>query len=115
MWRVLPGADQRCALDLKESRFDRTGSAKSPQEACQSMNERKLDRCSRIDASDEHPLERLVIPNILEVLSDCFVGEPITPSAAARSAALVWRLDIGDVRDIGLDISVACPHRHRQI
>ena len=45
--------EQKFALDLEQARFDRTGTAKSPQEVCQPMNERKLDRCSRIDAADE--------------------------------------------------------------
>src|SRR5262245_5051477 len=32
--RVLPLREQRFALDLKQARFDRTGTAKSPQEVC---------------------------------------------------------------------------------
>ena len=74
------------------------------------MKERKLDRCSRINTADEGTLERSVVPNIFEVLSDCLVGEPLTPAAAARSAAFALRVDTRKVRDIFLDGFVR-PHR----
>src|SRR5262245_24151433 len=54
----LPGCQQKFALDLKQARFDRAGTTKSPQQACESMNERKLDHCSRTDTADQGPLER---------------------------------------------------------
>jgi hypothetical protein len=41
--RVLLACEQKFALDLKEARFDRAGTTKPPQEACQSMCELKLD------------------------------------------------------------------------
>jgi hypothetical protein len=47
------------------------------------MNERKLDRCSRINAADEDALERSVRPNVFEILNDGLVSKPVTPSAAA--------------------------------
>jgi hypothetical protein len=37
--RVLPARGQKFALELKQPRFDRAGTTKSPQQACQSMNE----------------------------------------------------------------------------
>ena len=43
-------------------------------------------------------------------ISDCLVGEPITPNAAARSAAFALRANVGNVRDIFLDGFVR-PHR----
>jgi hypothetical protein len=55
------------ALDLKQARFDRAGAMKSPQQACQSMNERKLEHGSRINTADEGPLERAIGANIFEV------------------------------------------------
>ena len=55
---------QKFALGLEQARFDRTSTAKSPQEVCQPMHERKLDRCSRINAADEGTLERPVRTNI---------------------------------------------------
>ena len=81
--RVLPACRQKFALDLKQSGFDRAGAPKSPQQACQPMNERKLDHGSRIDTADEGTLERSVGPNIFESLDDGLVSKPITPSAAA--------------------------------
>jgi hypothetical protein len=39
--------EQKFARDLEQARFDRTGTAKSPQEVCQPMNERKLQHGSR--------------------------------------------------------------------
>jgi hypothetical protein len=50
--RVLPARGQSFTLELKQPRFDRTGTTKSPQQACQPMNERKLDHGSRIDAAN---------------------------------------------------------------
>jgi hypothetical protein len=41
--RVLPACGQKFALNLKQARFDRAGTTKSPQQTCESMNERKLD------------------------------------------------------------------------
>ena len=76
------------------------------------MKERKLDRCSRINTADEGTLERSVVPNIFEVLSDCLVGEPITPDAAARSAAFALRANVGNDRDIFLDGFVRSPHSY---
>jgi len=38
--RVLPASGQKFALHLKQAGFDRAGATKSPQQACQSMNER---------------------------------------------------------------------------
>jgi len=55
---------QKFALDLKQAGFDRAGATKSPQLACEPMNERKLDHCSKIDTVDEGTLERSVGPNI---------------------------------------------------
>ena len=68
--RALSLREQKFALE--QARFDRAGPAKSPQEVCQPMNERKLDRCSRIDTADEGTLGRSVVLNIFEVLSDGF-------------------------------------------
>jgi len=51
--RALSPCERKFALGLEQARFDRTGTAKSPQEVCQPMNERKLDCCSRIDTADE--------------------------------------------------------------
>jgi hypothetical protein len=47
------------------------------------MHERKLHRCSRINAADEGTLERSVGPNIFNIPNSGLVGEPVTPSAAA--------------------------------
>jgi len=62
--RALSLREQKFALGLEQARFDRTSTAKSPQEVCQPMHERKLDRCSRINAADEGTLERPVRTNI---------------------------------------------------
>jgi hypothetical protein len=70
-------------LDLEQARFDRTGTAKSPQEVCQPMNELKLDHGSRINTADEDTLERSVGSNVFETANDGLVSKPITPSAAA--------------------------------
>ena len=82
--RSLPACGQKFAtLDLKQAGFDRTGTTKSPQQACQPMNERKLDHCSRINTADEDTLERSVGPNVFEIVNDGLVSKPIAPSAAA--------------------------------
>jgi hypothetical protein len=41
--RGLPARGQKFALGLKEAGFDRAGTTKSPQQACQPVSERKLD------------------------------------------------------------------------
>jgi hypothetical protein len=81
--RVLPARGQSFTLKFKQPRFDRTGTTKTPQQACQPMNERKLDHGSRINTADEDTLERSVGSNIFEIANDGLVGEPVTPSAAA--------------------------------
>jgi hypothetical protein len=79
----LPARERKFALDLKQARFDRAGTTKSPQEVCQPMNELKLDHCSRINTADEAALERAVGPHIFESLNDGLVSKPVTPSAVA--------------------------------
>jgi len=81
--RALSLCEQKFALDLEQARFDRTGTAKSPQEVCQPMNELKLDHGSRINTADEDTLERSVGSNVFETANDGLVSKPITPSAAA--------------------------------
>ena len=81
--RLLSARDQKFALDLKQARFDRTGTTKSPQQACQPMDELELDRGARINTADERTLERSIGPNMFEILNDGLVGKPVTPSAAA--------------------------------
>jgi hypothetical protein len=54
-------------LNLKQAGFDRAGTPKPPQQACQSMNERKLEHRSRINTADENALERSVGSNIFEI------------------------------------------------
>jgi hypothetical protein len=81
--RVLPARGQSFTLELEQPRFDRTGTAKAPEEGCQPMNELKLDHGSRINAADEDTLERSVRPNIFEGLDDGLVSKPVTPGAAA--------------------------------
>jgi len=110
--RVLPARGQSFTLELKQPRFDRTGTTKSPEEACEPMNERKLDHGSRINAADEDTLERSVGSNMFEILNDGLVSKPITPSAAARLAMFALRIDTGKVRDIVLDGFGRSPHRH---
>ena len=75
--------EQEFALDFEQARFDRTGATKSPQQACQSMNERKLNHGSRINTADEGTLERSVGSNIFETLNDGLVSKPIAPGVAA--------------------------------
>jgi hypothetical protein len=81
--RVLPARGQSFTLKFKQPRFDRTGTTKSPQQACQPMNECKLDHGSRINTADEDTLERSVGSNVFEIANDGLVSKPITPSAAA--------------------------------
>jgi hypothetical protein len=81
--RILPACEQTFALDLKQAGFDRDGTTKSPQQACQSMTERKLDHGSRINTADEGTLERSVGSNVFETANDGLVSKPIAPSAAA--------------------------------
>jgi hypothetical protein len=81
--RRLPARGRKFALELKQPRFDRTGTTKSPQQACQPMNERKLDHGSRINTADEGTLERSVGSNVFEIVNDGLVSKPITPTAAA--------------------------------
>ena len=81
--RVLPARNQKFALELKQAGFDRTGTTKSPQQACEPMNERKLDHCSRINTADEGTLECSVGANMFESPNDGFISKPVTPRAAA--------------------------------
>jgi hypothetical protein len=81
--RILAAWEQPFALDLKQAGFDRAGTTKSPQEACQSMTECKLDHCSRINTADEGALERSVGSNIFEIPKYGLVSKAVTPSAAA--------------------------------
>jgi len=81
--RVRPVRGQNFTLELKQAGFDRTGTTKSPQQACEPMNERKLDHGSRINTADEGTLERSVGSNVFETANDGLVSKPITPSAAA--------------------------------
>jgi hypothetical protein len=110
--RVLPARGHKFALELKQVRFDRAGTTKSPQQACQSMNELELDRGSWVNSADEDTLERSVGSNMFESLNDGLVGKPITPSAAARSAMFALWTDTGKVRDILLGGFGSSPHRH---
>jgi hypothetical protein len=57
------------------------------------MNELELDRGSRINSADEGTLERSVGSNMFESRNDGLVSKPITPSAAAGSAAFALRTD----------------------
>jgi hypothetical protein len=81
--RVLPARGQSFTLELKQPRFDRTGTTKAPEQACQPISELELDHGPRINAADEDTLERSVRPNIFEGLDDGLVGKPVTPGAAA--------------------------------
>jgi hypothetical protein len=109
---VLPASRQQFALHLKQAGFDRAGATKSPQQVCQPMNERKLDHWSRINTADEGTLERAVGSNIFENLNDGLVSKPVTPRAAAWSAAFALGIDTDEVRTILLNGFVRSPHRH---
>jgi len=50
--RILPACEHTFALDLKQAGFDRDGTTKPPQQACQSMTKRKLDHGSRHASSN---------------------------------------------------------------
>ena len=80
--RVLPARGQSFTQKFKQPRFDRAGTTKPPQEACQPMNELKLQHGSRINTADEGPLERSIGPKIFNIPNNGLVGEPVTPSAA---------------------------------
>ncbi len=47
------------------------------------MNERKLERGSRINTADEGTLERPIASNIFERLNDSLVGKPIAKRGGA--------------------------------
>ena len=81
--RVLPARGQSFTLELKQPGFDRTGTTKAPEEACQPISELELDHGPRINTADEDTLERSVRPNIFEGLDDGLVGKPVPPGAAA--------------------------------
>jgi hypothetical protein len=81
--RALPARGQSFTQELEQPRFDRTGTTKSPQQACQSMNELELELGSRIHTADEDTLECSVGSNMFESRNDGLVSKPITPSAAA--------------------------------
>src|SRR5258707_8236393 len=76
------------------------------------MSERKLEHGSRINTADKGALERSVGSNIFESLNDGLVSKPVTPRAAARSAAFILRIDTGEVQHIFLYGFVRSPHRH---
>ena len=80
--QILPARGQSFTLELKQTGFDRTGTTKPPQQACQPMNELELDRGARINTADEGTLERSVGANTFEILNDGLVSKPVTPSAA---------------------------------
>jgi hypothetical protein len=50
--RVLRARGHEFVLELKQPRFDRTGTTKPPQQACQPMNKLELDRRARINTAD---------------------------------------------------------------
>src|SRR5262249_57854519 len=75
--RVLPAREQSFTLELKQPGFDRTGTTKSPQQACQPMNERKLEHGSRINTADEDTLERSVGSSMFEGRNDGLVSKRI--------------------------------------
>jgi hypothetical protein len=81
--QVLPASGHEFVLELKQTRFDRTGATKSPKQTCQPMNKRKLDHGSRINTADEDTLERSVRSNAFEIVNDGLVSEPITPAVTA--------------------------------
>jgi hypothetical protein len=110
--RVLLARKQSFTLELKQPGFDRTGTTKSPEQACQPMNELELDHCSRINTAGEDTLERSVGSSMFESRNDRLVSKPITPRAAARSATFALRIDTRTVRDILLGGFGRSPHRH---
>jgi hypothetical protein len=69
-------------LDFKQTGFDSAGTPKPPQQACQPMNELKLDHRSWINVAYQDTLERAVGPSIFEIPNGGLVDEPIMPSAA---------------------------------
>jgi hypothetical protein len=81
--RVLPARGHKLALELKQARFDRGGTTKSPQQACQSINKLELDHGSRINTADEDTLERSIGSNMFESLNDGLVSKPVTPGTPA--------------------------------
>jgi hypothetical protein len=78
----VPAREQKFALDLKQVRFDRACASEAPQQACQSMNEHKLQHGSRINTGDKGALERSVGLGIVEIPNHGLISEPVTPSAA---------------------------------
>jgi hypothetical protein len=80
---VLPRCAQKFGLDVKEAGFDRAGTPKSPQQTCESMNQRKLEHGSRINTADEDALEHSVGSSIFEFPNNGLVSKPTTPSATA--------------------------------
>jgi hypothetical protein len=80
---VMLVCEQKVGLELKEAGFDGVGATKSPQQACQSMRECKLDDGSRVNAANEGTLERSVGSNMFEGRNDGLVGKPVTPGATA--------------------------------
>lgn len=78
----MPARGQGFTVELKQARFDRTGTTKSPQQACQPMNERKLQHGSRINTADEGTLERSIGSNIFQSRNHSLVSKPVTPRAA---------------------------------
>ena len=81
--RVLPARGQSFTQKFKQPRFDRVGTTKPPQEACQPMNELKLQHGSRINTADEGALERSIGSNIFDGVDDGLVSKPIAPGVAA--------------------------------
>jgi hypothetical protein len=80
---VLLAREQKFGLELKEAGFDRAGSVKSPQQACESMKERQLDHGSGINTANEGALERSIGSNMFESRNDGLVSKPVTPAATA--------------------------------
>jgi len=81
--RVLPARGQSFTLELKQPGFDRTGTTKAPEEACQPISELELDHGPRINTADEATLERSVAPKMFEILNDGLVSKSVAPTAAA--------------------------------
>ena len=72
--RALSLREQNFALGLEQAGFDRASTAKSPQEVCQPMNERKLQHGSRINTGDEGALKRSVGSGIFEIPNDSLIS-----------------------------------------